>query len=109
MNSLVLIYPRWTIFSSVLVNLMLLWQCNHWSSSKKALALNEFQNNEQYFYKYATTTLHLWHGGWKHLRETPSTLTLASTMHGKYRREIEVNFLVKKWVCHRIAHNISPT
>ena len=29
-------------------------------------------------------------------RETPSTLTLASATHGKYRREIKVNFFCKK-------------
>ena len=28
--------------------------------------------------------------------ETPSTLTQASTTHGKYRREIKVNFFCKK-------------
>ena len=31
-------------------------------------------------------------------RETPSTLTLASTTHGKYRREIKVKFFCKKMV-----------
>ena len=68
MNSPVSIYPRRIILSSVLVNLVSLWQCDHWLSSKKALALNEFGNNERYFYKYTTTTLHLWHGDWKHFK-----------------------------------------
>ena len=56
-------------FIYVLANLVSLRQCDHWLSSKKeALAVNEFGNNEGYFYKYATTTLHLWHGGWKHFK-----------------------------------------